>query len=103
MATREQIEFDFKRALNQAGQIDTIANNLSRLSRSEFQNTLQNLSVQWKGDNASLYLSKGSRLQGEMDKTAGALHSIAEDIRTIAKRLYEAEMAALAIAMDRTY
>lgn len=103
MATRETIEFNFKKALGQADKIDTIANNLSKLSGKEFGGTLQKLSTNWKGENASLYLTKGSNLQEKMNGTAGELHSVASDIRTIAKRLYDAEMAALSIATTRTY
>ncbi len=103
MATRETIEFNFRKALGQADKIDTIANNLSKISTSEFGGTLQNLSANWKGENASLYLSKGSSLQGKISGTANELHAVASDIRTIAKRLYDAEMAALSIASTRTY
>ena len=103
MATRATIEFNFRTALNQANKIDEIADNLSRLSGTDFGNVLQNLSAGWKGENASMYLSKGSILQGKMNTTSGSLHAVASDIRAIAKRLYDAEMAALAIAESRTY
>lgn len=103
MATRESIEFDFRRALSQAEKIDMIADNLSRLSRAELGGVLQNVSAGWKGDNASIYLNKGSALQGKMDGTVRELYAIASDIRTIAKRLHDAEMAALEIASGREY
>lgn len=103
MASRATIEFNFKTALKQADKIDEIANNLSMLSRTDFGNALQNLSAGWKGENASMYLSKGSTLQGKMNGTSGSLRAVATDIRTIAKRIYDAEMAALRIAEGRTY
>lgn len=103
MATREKIEMDFKRAIRQADKIDSIANRLGTLSGEKFGGSMQNLSACWKGENASLYLGKGGRLQGKMNGTANELHAIARDIRTVAKRLYNAEMAALAIASSRTY
>lgn len=103
MATRETIEFDFKKALGQADKINAIADRLGRLSGTEFENTMQNLSAGWKGDNASQYLSKGSRLQEKMNGTVKELYSVASDIREIAKRVYDAEMAALAIASERKY
>ena len=103
MATRETIEFDFRKALGQAEKIDTIADTLGRLSRTEFENTMQNLSAGWKGGNASIYLSKGNRLQEKMNGTVKELYSVASDIREIAKRVYDAEMAALAIASERKY
>lgn len=103
MATREMIEFDFKKALGQADKIDGIADRLGRLSGTELGSTMQNLSAGWKGENASLYLNKGNNLQEKINGTAKELYSIASDIRTIARRIYEAEMAALSIASERTY
>jgi len=103
MASRETIEFNFRAAMGQADRIDGIADNLGRLSGTKFGGTLQNLSANWKGENASMYLEKGGRLQEKMGATEGELHSVAADIRTIARRLYDAEMAALAIANERTY
>lgn len=103
MATRATIEFDFRKALGQADRIEAIADRLGKLSGIEFGDTMQNLSVAWKGDNASQYLSKGSRLQEKMNGTVKELYSVASEIRETAKRIYEAEMAALAIATDRSY
>lgn len=103
MATRESIEFDFKQALSQAERIEQIADSLSKLSGNKFEGTMQNLSLNWKGDNANRYLAKGERLQGKMKVTADDLRSIASDIRRIARNIYNAEMAALAIATQREY
>ncbi len=103
MATRKQIEFDFKKALGQADKIEAIAEKLNKMSTVELGNIMQNLSVGWKGENAELYLSKGSSLQDKMNETAKSLYAAASEIRTIAKRIYDAEMAALAIAQERIY
>ena len=103
MATRKEIEFDFQRAKEQAEKIDKIADRLRRISQNDFGNSLQNLSAGWKGESASLYLQKGSALQEKIEATANALYGVAEDIRTIARRIYEAEMAALEIAQERSY
>ncbi len=103
MATRQSIEFDFKKALAQADRIDGVADKLSNLSSRQFGATMQNLSANWKGENASGYLNKGVRLQNKMDSTVNELRNIAEDIRRIARTLYDAEMAALEIALRRQY
>lgn len=103
MATKASIYFNFKKAMDQADQIDNVANNLSRLSRDRFSSTMQGISANWKGNNASLYLNKGEKLQHNMNGSASELHSIASDIRTVARRLYQAEMAALEIAQKREY
>ncbi len=103
MATKASIEFDFRKVMNQAEQIDGIANQLDHLSGNRFDSIMQEISANWKGDSASLYVSKGESLQGNMNDTVSELRSIASDIRLIAKRLYIAEMAALAVAQNREY
>lgn len=97
------IRFNFKKALQQAEQLDQIANNLSKLSTGDLNGTLQVVSANWKGQNASAYLEKGGKLQGNIKTSAKELHNVAADIRTIARRVYNAEMRALAIAQARKY
>lgn len=103
MASEATIRFNFQKALAQADQLDTIANNLNKISSGDLNGTLQVVSANWKGQNASAYLEKGGKLQGNIGTTAKDLHSIASDIRIIAKRVYSAEMAALEIAQIRKY
>lgn len=103
MAGRASIEFNFRKAVSQADRLDQTADRLNRLANNQFGNTLQGLAASWKGENASMYLDKGDRLQGQMDGTAKELHRIASDIRRIAKRMYDAEMEALRIAQKRDY
>ena len=103
MATKASIEFNYRKVMNQAEQIDGIANQLDHLSRDRFDSIIQGVSANWKGDSASLYVSKGESLQGNMNGTVSELRNIASDIRLIARRLYIAEMAALAAAQTREY
>jgi uncharacterized protein YukE len=103
MATRASIEFDFHKAMKDADTVDGIADKLSKLAVDRFDGTMQNLAANWKGENASLYLNKGQKLESDMQNTAGDLRDIASDIRTIARRVYAAEMRALEIAERREY
>lgn len=103
MATRERIEFNFRQALGQADRIDEAAERLSRLSGREFRMSLDNLSANWRGDAASMYMTKGNRLQEQMDGTAKELHAAAAGIRTLARRMYNAEINAWRIAASRNY
>lgn len=103
MAGKASIEFNFRKAVSQAERLDQAADQLNRLSNNQFGNIMQGLAANWRGENASLYLDKGGRLQRQMDGTAKELHHIASDIRRIAKRLYDAEMEALRIAQKRDY
>lgn len=97
MGTKASIEFDFQKAKRQADQLDQLANRLSNISSNLFAGTMQDISFHWMGQNANNYLAKGRRLQGNMETTAVALHRIANDIRNVARRMYDAEMKAVQI------
>lgn len=103
MATKAQIEMNFKQAIAQADKLDEQANNLKRLARNKLNGTLQTIAGNWKGMNAEQYLKKGQTLEDSIASTASELADVAGQIRTIARRMYEAEMAALTIAQNRTY
>ena len=101
MASRYQIQMDFSRATQKASDLDNIANDLSRLSGTDLQNTLNSLSNDWKGDNATLYIQKGFSLKENLDETVKSIRNTASTIRSIAKNIYDAEMEALRIAEER--
>lgn len=103
MATEASIYFDFQKALGEAGRVEEMADRLYKLSEKDFESILQNLSDNWKGENASAYLAKGERLQSKIHRTSSDLRTVASDIRRIAKQIYDAEMAALEIARRREY
>ena len=101
MASRYQIQMDFSRANQKANDLDNIANDLSRLSGTDLQNTLNSLGNDWKGDNATLYIQKGFSLKENLDETVKSIRNTASTIRSIAKNIYDAEMEALRIAEER--
>lgn len=103
MATLESIQFDLEQAKRQAAELDNIANSLSSLAKDQLAGSLQTLSQNWKGVNANSYISKGNKLQGNINSSSSQLHAIASDIRTIAQNIYNAEMAALQVAEERDY
>lgn len=103
MATRASIEFDFRKAIEQAKKLEEVADSLSTLSNSKMQSTLQSISTNWKGENAAAYIAKGNTLSEQITDSAGDLLAIANRIRTVAERVYRAELEALAIAEMRLY
>lgn len=98
-----EIEFSFEQARKQADKLEGIATNLNNLSEIKLNETLQGISAVWKGENASAYLGKGAELQERMNRTAKQLQNSAIEIRTVAKRIYDAEKAAYEIARQRLY
>lgn len=103
MTSEKTIKINFQQAKQQANRLDEIAEEMKNLSERDFADTMQIVRSNWRGENADLYISKGTRLQGNMTSTANSLHAIASEIRTVAKRIYEAEMKALRIAQERKY
>jgi WXG100 family type VII secretion target len=98
MSSYYSIEFDFEQAKNQAKIIDEIASDLNTLTNSKFDSTMQTLSSNWKGESANAYMKKGVTLQSYMKTSARDLNTVANNIRIVARRIYEAEMEAKRIA-----
>lgn len=101
MSSYASIEFDFAKAKQQANEIDEIANELSLLSNQKFEDTMQMLSSNWKGDSATSYLKKGVTLQSYITSSARNLNTVADNIRIVARKIYEAEMEAKRLAERR--
>lgn len=101
--SRASIEFDFRKAKQQAVRLDAAAEQLRRIANNNFQDTLQGISASWTGENSRHYLDKGMKLKNQMAQTARKLNGIASEIRTAAQRIYFAEMEALRIAEEREF
>ena len=101
MSSRSEIRFNFRQALAQASELDGVADRLERLADKTMEGSMQTLSGAWKGQNATAFLRKEDTLKKEIRKTPTEIHNVADDIRRIAKRIYDAEMEALRIATER--
>ncbi len=95
------IQMDFNKAKRQANALEQVAGNMRTLSNSKFDGTLNQLAVNWTGDNSRKFIGKGQHLQQNMVTTADAIQEVAEAIREIARVIYEAEMAAWERAQRR--
>ncbi len=97
------IEFDFRQSVRRAEELEEIAGDLKKLADEDLETSLQSLSTAWKGEAANDYFAKGSGLKDKILKSSKDLKKTAEAIRNVAKRTYDAEMAAYRIAMERSY
>lgn len=102
MKSKNTIQMDFTKAYHDAERIDDIARKLKQLSNANLEQSMQNLAASWKGQNATAFIRKEQQLQQDMKITANTLNGIADDVRRVAKRVYDAEMTAYKIAMTRT-
>lgn len=101
MKSSGEIHFDFQNAMEQAKKLDALADNIERRVVNKLDETSQSVHAAWKGDSASRYLGKTQELQRQIRQTANTLRDTAQDIRRIARQIYEAEMRALEIAQSR--
>lgn len=101
MKSDNEIRIDFQNALEQARRLDSIADRLDRRVAGKLEETTQGIHAAWKSDSASLYLGKNQELQRQIRQTGKRLRAAAEEIRKIARQIYEAEMRALEIARQR--
>lgn len=103
MASRYQIQLQYRTALQQAAKLDELVENLLHTARNGIGETMSELQVCWTGENAQAYLVKGNRLKKKIVDTANDLKKAAAAIRRIATNTYNAEMRALELARRRTY
>ena len=101
MSSKYRIKMDFKEAKKQADELDDIANNLRNVADRDLEQAMATFNSGWKGDSATLYLSKVNTVKDKTYREVQDLHSIADDIRRTARIIYEAEMEAWRIAHER--
>ena len=97
-----QIEINFQAAQMQAKKLEDIADDMKRLADQQLANTIQEMSACWKGEAATAYFGKADKVKQDIAATAKTLHTIAASIREEAKRIYDAEMKAVALAQSNS-
>lgn len=103
MKTQRQIQFDFDQANRQADALDEIAGRLDDLANKKVAAAREELPAYWEGISAVAFQGKQMELEEEIRSSASKLRDEADKVRKVAKLIYNAEMAALAIATNRTY
>ena len=86
--SRYTIEMNFAKAKGQAKELDNAA-------------AMSTISGNWKGENAGNYLRKAEKVQKDILNVSRELKNTATAIRNIAQVTYNAEMAALELALKR--
>lgn len=81
--------------------MDDIAKRLNNAANQDMERILNDVNSAWKSDSAPAYIKKGQKVETDMHTTAGNITNIASTIRTIAKRVLEAELEAWRIANER--
>ncbi len=101
LMTRYQINVNLNQALDQARKLENAASDLERQVVAKLDDVAGELHAAWKGESATVYISKEQSLRDEIKSTASEMRSIADDIRRTANRIAQAELEALRIAEQR--
>lgn len=101
MKSSSQIKFDFNNATQQARRLEELADQVEKDVVRGLEENIQMLRVVWTGEAARSFARKEEQLHAQVKESAAELRQIAEDIRRIARQVYDSEMRALEIARRR--
>lgn len=101
--TKNEILFNYRKAIRQAERLEEIAGKIEHLSKVEMAGTIGTLKDAWKSDNSHLFYSRMGKVQDEIRGDAASIIKVARSIRTTAESIKRAELRALEIAKTRTY
>ncbi len=92
--SKEEIEIEFSKAIDQATELENLAEDLSRIARGGMESALMILKNNWRGDTGGSIELAGRRTTAEIYSTADDLLRVAKTIRTTADLVYKAEKSA---------
>lgn len=101
MKTEYQINMDFQKAEAQVAELKQLASQLSAVADEDLNRTLGNIAASWEGENAEAFIEKGNLLKQKITKTAGELLSAAGALHSIAENIKNAELDAIRIAAEK--
>lgn len=99
--SEHEIRFNYSRAMNQARELKSVASSLTKVGDTKLEECLGKVSKGWNGDNSESYVKKGKTLESKIDKAGKSVRKTAEAIESMARNIYNAEMAALRAARER--
>ena len=88
-------------AKERADELDDIAKKMRKIATEKLNGDLGSLPNSWTGEGSDRYRRKGMEMIQQVEISANNLNKIANTIRTVAERIYRAEMRALQIAERR--
>ncbi len=92
--TKQEIEMDFTRAIDQAVELEHLAHDLSRIANNGVESAILVLKNNWRGDSGESMELAGKKTITDIYRTADDLIRVANTIRTTADLVYRAEKKA---------
>ncbi len=101
MASEYSITFNYNKAINQANDLADIAKEIRKVADNKMETSIQTIDKNWDGDSSKKFVNKSRQLKEKVADSADDIDAIASAIKTMAKKIYDAEMEALRIARER--
>lgn len=101
MADEATIIFNYKKAMGQANELVSIAKEVRKIADNSLADSIKTIDKNWDGDNSVKFINKGNKLKDKIADSANDIEKVAGAIKTMAKTIYDGEMAALRIARER--
>ncbi|HWQ79796.1 MAG TPA: WXG100 family type VII secretion target [Anaerovoracaceae bacterium] len=88
------MNFNYNQAINQAKQLEGVANEMLNVANKQFQTTVDSIQDSWEGKASQQFLSYCIATQEDIKKQARKLQDLAGRIREVARIIEEAEQRA---------
>ncbi len=95
------LNFNYQQAINQANQVDAVANDMLAIANRQMQTTVDSIGACWGGDSATQFLKHCVSTQTDIRTQAKQLQSLARRIREVARVIREAEERAKELQRQR--
>lgn len=102
MSSLNEIYFNYNKAISQAKELEEISKKMKNTANNTMEDILNDVHAAWKSDSTPMYIKKGQKVENDIRITSTNLNQIAQAIRTIARRVRDAELEAWRIANERT-
>lgn len=99
--TRQQIQLNYQKTLQQAEELEGLADQVDSLADQEIDQSVKRISSAWKGEKGELYCRKGNRMNLIIKQHGKNLRDAAKVLRNAAVNTYRAEMLSVEIAEKR--
>ena len=85
------MNFNYKQAINQASQIETVASDMLGMANKQLQSTMDSIGVCWRGGASQQFLNYCATTQAYIKTQVTNLQNVALQIREVARIIKEAE------------
>jgi len=95
------LEFNYNRAIGQAKQIESVANDMLDVSNKQLQTSIDSITACWNGEASKQFLGHCATMQSDIRTQAKTLQDLAKRIRDVARIIKEAEDRAKELQRSR--